>query len=121
MAKHYNCDKCPAYCCSYELIVVTPKDLVRLAKYFDVTEEEAKRRCTKKGKKKGERVLRHQKDEHFTTICQYLDTETRQCTIYEGRPEVCRDYPGEGRCGYYDFLKFERDAQEDPEWVARTN
>ena len=30
------------------------------------------------------------------------------------------DGPG-GRCGYYDFLSFERRAQEDPEYVATTD
>ncbi len=121
MAKLYDCDKCPAYCCSSDLIVVTRRDMKRLAKAFNISVERAERRFTKKGKKPGERVLRHQEDEHFGSICHNLDTETRRCTIYDARPEVCRDFPGEGRCGYYDFLAFEREAQEDPEWVARTD
>jgi len=29
----------------------------------------------------------------------------------------CRSFPGTTRCGYYDFLSFERRAQEDPEFV----
>ena len=32
-----------------------------------------------------------------------------------------RSFPGGGRCGYYDFLSFERRAQDDPEFVALTN
>jgi len=34
---------------------------------------------------------------------------------------ICRSYPGDGRCGYYDFLSAERRHQEDPELVAVTN
>ena len=34
---------------------------------------------------------------------------------------MCRSFPGGGRCGYYDFLSFERRAQEDDEFVALTN
>ena len=63
------------------------------------------------------RVLRHQKDEIFGTACQFLDLETRQCTIYDGRPEICREYPGGVRCGFYDFLMAERSSQNDPEYV----
>ena len=33
--------------------------------------------------------------------------------------EACRTYPG-GRCGYYDFLAFERRTQEDPEYISTT-
>jgi len=39
------------------------------------------------------------------------------CTIYDGRPEICRDYPGTRKCGYYEFLQFERMLQEDDEFV----
>ncbi len=34
------------------------------------------------------------------------------------RPGTCRKYPGSARCGYYEFLKFEREQQGDPEWIA---
>jgi len=122
----YDCLKCPGYCCSYPNIHTKPKDIRRLAEHFGVSEEEAKKRFTKKGfkedgMKKRPRVLRHQKDEHFGSICHFFDTEKRRCTIYKARPKICRDYPGRKRCGYYDFLMFERDAQEDPDYVAITN
>ena len=29
--------------------------------------------------------------------------------------------PGDGRCGYYDFLAFERRTQDDPEFIATTD
>lgn len=118
--KLYDCTKCPAYCCSYARIIVEDSDIERLARHHGMDVKTARKAFTKKGEEKGERILRHQPDEHFTTICRFLDLETRGCTIYEARPEVCREFPGDGRCGYWDFLTFERDAQEDPDWVSTT-
>ena len=111
----YDCTKCPAYCCSYDRIVVEKRDLNRLAKHFDVDVETAAKRFTKTVE--GEQVLRHQKDEVFGTICMFLDLKTRRCTIYEARPGVCHEYPDRPVCGYYEFLKWERRHQEDPEFV----
>jgi Fe-S-cluster containining protein len=116
----YSCARCPAYCCSYARIVVNKRDLARLAKHFGVEVKEAERRFTKKGYENGERILRHQDDEHYGTVCRFLDTETRNCTIYEARPKICRDFPGVNRCGYYDFLSFERRTQEDPDYISTT-
>jgi Fe-S-cluster containining protein len=120
MARYYDCNKCPAYCCSYARIIVEDEDIARLADHFGLKVKEARKQFTKKGEEEGERILRHQLDEHFTTICQFIDPKTRGCTVYEARPAICREFPGKGRCGYYDFLTFERNAQEDPDWVATT-
>ena len=114
----YDCDACPAYCCSYERIIVSKKDIRRLAKHHDVSVEKAHSKFTRKGEEKGERVLRHRRDETYGTVCRFLDRETRHCTVYDARPAICRDYPGTKRCGYYDFLCFERDLQGDSEMVA---
>ncbi len=65
--------------------------------------------------------MRRKKDEHYGKICRFFDTEERRCTIYAARPGVCRAFPGSARCGYYDFLSFERRAQNDPEFVAATD
>jgi Fe-S-cluster containining protein len=116
----YNCLKCPAYCCSYTRIIVTPADIRRLAKYHGISVAKAREKFTRKGYEKGERILRHKADEHFTTICRFVDSETRRCTIYEGRPKICREFPGTRHCGYYDFLAFERRTQEDPEYISTT-
>jgi uncharacterized protein len=116
----YDCDRCPAYCCSYARIEVKPRDIARLAKHFSITPLQATRRFTKLGEDEGEIILRHQKDEHFGTVCRFLDTTTRRCTIYEARPAVCREFPGAVRCGYYDFLSFERRNQEDEEYISTT-
>ena len=112
---HYDCSKCPAYCCSYEQIGVNRRDVKRLAKHFGIDEETAERRFTKI--KEGEIVLRHQKDEIYGSVCMFLDTKARRCTIYTARPGVCHDYPDAVRCGYYEFLRWERTHQGDPEFI----
>ena len=111
----YDCLKCPAYCCSYDRIIVENKDLRRLAKHFGIELETARRRFTKV--MEGEQVLRHQKDKIYGSICMFLDTKTRRCTIYDARPGVCHEYPDKPRCGYYDFLKWERAHQEDEKFI----
>ena len=115
----YDCTQCPGYCCSYPRIEVKPKDLRRLAKYFGVTEEVAARRFTRiyDDDGKPERILRHQKDTVYATICRFFDTELRRCTIYAARPDVCREYPNGTTCGYYTFLKFERKHQQDDSFI----
>jgi Fe-S-cluster containining protein len=117
MAPSYDCGLCPAYCCSYPRVIVSKRDLRRLAKHFGVDLETARSKYTKKGEEQGERVLRHRKDQFYKSVCRFLDPAGRHCTVYEARPGICREYPGEPRCGYFDFLSFERRAQEDPEFI----
>jgi len=119
VAALYNCAKCPGYCCSYPLIALTKKDVQRLAEHFGLGFRAAKAKFTKA--QYGEKyAMRRKKDEHFGRICQFFDTENRRCSIYKVRPSICRSFPGGGRCGYYDFLMFERKAQEDNDFVATT-
>ena len=117
---YYRCDKCPAYCCTYTEIEVTARDIERLAKRFSLGYRDAEERFTKYDAKEKVRLLRHQKDTVFATVCMFLDRKTRRCTVYESRPGVCRDYPDSSRCGYYDFLRFERAHQADPDFIALT-
>ncbi len=116
----YNCSKCPGYCCSYPLIALTRRDVERLAKHFGLSFRQARKKFTVE--KDGEKfAMRRKRDEHFGRICHFFDTDERRCTVYQARPSVCRSFPGDGRCGYYEFLKFERSTQEDPEYVSITN
>ncbi len=114
----YDCSKCPAYCCTYPRTPVTEADVRRLAKGLGKPVAVVRDKHTKVVD--GERVLRHKQDEIFDTCCNFLDKETRQCTVYKHRPHICRSFPGTVRCGYYDFLTFERRAQDDPEYIALT-
>lgn len=125
MKPRYDCSRCPGYCCSYPRIELRPDDLQRLAKHLGISEKKAKKCFIKSGDKRRTKrdfagVLRHRKDDIFGTICIFFDREARRCGVYDARPEICRDYPGQKRCGYYEFLRFERKAQEDPDYIALT-
>jgi Fe-S-cluster containining protein len=107
---YFDCNKCPAFCCSvYERVRVTKRDVARLAKHFGVPFEVAWRRYTKDYE--NERVLKRVKDYIFEETCMFLDQRTRRCTVYHSRPGTCREYPNRSRCAYYDLLQFERKQQ----------
>ena len=116
----YSCAKCPAYCCTYTEIEVTSRDIERLARHFGLTYAAAEERFTKPDAKKTLRMMRHRQDKVFDSACMMLDQDKRRCTVYEARPGVCRKYPDSTRCGYYDFLRFEREQQGDETMVALT-
>jgi uncharacterized protein len=115
----YDCKKCPGYCCSYPLIEIEKRDVKRLAKYFGLALREARKKFTRKDPE-ATYALRRKADKHFGRICMFFDTDKRQCTIYEARPSTCRKYPDVPRCGYYEFLKFERGQQDDPDNIPST-
>lgn len=114
---NYNCGKCPGYCCTYAWIRVTRRDITRLAKHFKLDYEVAERRFTINEPQYGHRILRHREDSIFQTICRFFDQENRQCGIYEHRPELCRNWPTDNHCGFYDFLKWERKHQDDETFI----
>ena len=116
----YSCSKCPAYCCSYPEIEVTPRDIERLARHLGLPYGVAEERFTKYDAAEKVRGLRHQEDEFFGQVCRFFDVKARRCTVYEARPHTCRDYPYGKSCGYYQFLKFERDLQDDGKFIAMT-
>ena len=99
---------------------MTSRDIERLAKHFDLPYRVAEERFTKADPKEKVRLLRHREDKVFDTVCGFLDQKTRRCTVYHARPGVCREYPDSPRCGYYEFLKFERAHQDDPKFIALT-
>ncbi|MBM3344550.1 MAG: YkgJ family cysteine cluster protein [Betaproteobacteria bacterium] len=114
----YDCSKCPGYCCSYDQIEISEFDVKRLAKHLSLSPAATEKRYTKIDD--GKVVLRHHADESFTSICIFFDSEKRRCTVYEARPRTCRTYPYGAKCGYYEFLKFEREHQDDEDFVATT-
>jgi Fe-S-cluster containining protein len=119
-AVKYSCLKCPGYCCSYSEIEITKRDIARLARHFGLEYAQAEARFTKADPIRDIRMLRHRKDHIFDSTCMLFDQQARRCTVYEARPSVCRAYPDTSHCGYYDFLKFERAQQGDPDFIART-
>jgi Fe-S-cluster containining protein len=114
---NYNCAECPGYCCTYTWIKVTKRDIKRLAKRFDLDYEVAERRYTVFEPEFGHRIMRHRKDNTYKTICRFFDQEKRCCGIYEDRPDLCRTWPSDNHCGFYDFMKWEREHQGDDTFV----
>jgi len=109
---YYDCNKCPAYCCSiYDRVQVTKRDIKRLAKHFGVDVATAQKKFTTTWQ--DEPILRRKADPIFGKACKFLDPETRKCTIYHARPLVCREFPARARCAYYDLLTFEKTQQGD--------
>ncbi len=47
---------------------------------------------------------------HYT--CRFFDRDTRLCTAYESRPDMCRDYPNGKPCRWCDFDPNERKTGE---------
>ena len=115
----FDCSKCPGYCCSHARIAVTEHDIRRLARHFGVSERAARRKLTYRYRAGDidERILRHHKDAIFNSVCRLFDRETRRCTVYAARPNVCRKYPYGNTCGYYGFLRFERSFHDDDEFI----
>ena len=115
----FDCSKCPGYCCSHGRIAVSDFDIARLAKHFGVAVAKARKKFTYRFKTRDtdEQILRHHRDTVYATICRFFDTKERRCTVYEARPNVCRKYPYGNQCGYYDFLKFEREHQDDEDYI----
>lgn len=115
----YDCSQCPGYCCSYARIAVSDFDIERLARHFGIGIREARRKFTYRYKTSevDEQLLRHRKDHVYKSTCRFFDQDARRCTVYEARPSVCRIYPDHRSCGYFDFLKFEREQQGDDEFI----
>jgi len=115
----YNCSKCPGYCCSYPVIPLTKKDVQRLADHFGLGFKDARKKFTKVD---GDEpyAMRRKADTHYGAVCRFFDGSERRCTIYTARPAICRQYPGGKSCGYFDFLRAERNSQEDPAHIAST-
>lgn len=119
----FDCSQCPGYCCSYPRIVTEAADRERLAQHLGLSVDELMRthlqRYTFETEDESidEWILQHREDEIYGSVCGFLDVEARRCTVYEGRPEICRLYPSGRRCGYFDFLRFERRQQGDATFV----
>lgn len=100
------CRTCHASCCTLP-VEVQPVDLVRMGLIDAFELEEDPKLIARQLKKKG--IIEHysQKTGKFTLTrmasgdCLYLDTVSRRCTIYQQRPDTCRNHPRIGpRSGY---------------------
>lgn len=116
--KLYDCGQCPGYCCCYPIIETTGADIQRLAKFLGLTESDVRKEyIVKESPRKNKLRMRH--DELFDTdACCFFDQKRRRCSIYAGRPQICRDHPGPKpnlagdepgtRCEWYDRMRIEQ-------------
>jgi len=100
------CKACRAYCCRLP-VEVGIQDLIRLGVISEFDRQEPLKSIAKKLKKEGVVSRLHHKTEKLTLVqmangdCLYLDPLDRKCTIYEKRPDTCRNHPHVGpRPGY---------------------
>lgn len=103
------CAGCQGWCCRLP-VEVRVEDLVRMEIIAAFEADEAPKVLAKRLRKSG--VIDHFnfKNSLFTLArrangdCIYLDALNRRCTIYERRPQTCRNHPAVGpRPGYCAF------------------
>jgi Fe-S-cluster containining protein len=103
------CRHCAACCCSLPVEVKGP-DLVRMGAIEDFDLAEDPKHIARRLMKKGLIEHFHARTATFTLArrasgdCIHLDNATRRCTIYDRRPDTCRNHPWIGpRAGYCAF------------------
>ncbi len=107
------CHDCHAGCCTLP-VEVRAEDLVRMELIDPFESAEAPKKIAKRLMKEG--VIDHFnfKNELFTLSrranddCIYIDGLTRRCTIYDKRPQTCRNHPLVGpRSGFCSYRRRE--------------
>ncbi|MEL0168863.1 MAG: YkgJ family cysteine cluster protein [Pseudomonadaceae bacterium] len=100
------CDSCNASCCTLP-VEVRIGDLIRLGLVDEFEREEPLKQIAKRLQRDGVVERFHQKSGIFTLSrmsnddCLFLDARSRRCTVYDKRPETCRNHPQIGpRPGY---------------------
>ena len=92
------CTQCKAGCCTMP-VEVKGEDLVRLNLITSDELENSVKKAAKKLKKSG--VISSYRDgtdffmltQKSNGDCYFLDLKTRFCTVYDLRPETCRNFP----------------------------
>ena len=95
------CDNCVANCCRMP-VEATLDDLVRMEVLDPFELQEPLKRIARKLKQAG--VVEHYNPSRaiFTLTrrpnldCTFLDPQSRRCTIYQKRPQICRAHPQVG-------------------------
>ncbi len=109
--KQGMCDDCVANCCRMP-VEAKLSDLIRMGVVDAFEAEEQPKKIAKRLKKEG--LIEHfnGKREVFTLArransdCMYLHPTTRRCTIYNVRPDICREHPQVGpRPGFCAYEK----------------
>lgn len=93
-----NCTKCRANCCAMP-VEVKVSDLIRLELTTVDEAENSIKKLAKRLKKEGYITSYREGTEFFmltqrpNSDCYFLDSKTRLCTVYEKRPDTCRQFP----------------------------
>lgn len=100
------CYSCHSTCCTLP-VEVRLSDLIRIGVVDAFEKDEPAKNIAKRLQKDGIVERFNQKTGIFTLTrlsnndCLYLDRKTRLCTIYDQRPDTCRNHPRVGpRPGY---------------------
>lgn len=100
------CYSCHSTCCTLP-VEVRLSDLIRIGVVDAFEKDEPAKNIAKRLQKDGIVERFNQKSGIFTLTrlsnndCLYLDRKTRLCTIYDKRPDTCRNHPRVGpRPGY---------------------
>lgn len=100
------CEGCWAGCCTLP-VEASAADLVRLGVLEVIEAAQITKAVVRRLEKSGILDRYIQKTGIFllaqraNSDCVYLDAKTRRCTVYDRRPEVCRQFPKIGpRPGY---------------------
>ncbi len=95
------CDDCRANCCRLA-VQATVDDLIRLGWIEPLEATKSLKGIARELQQAG--VIEHYNPSlsRFTLArranldCVFLDAQTRRCTVYAARPEICRDFPEVG-------------------------
>lgn len=105
------CNACVASCCSLP-VEVKAADLVRMELMDEFELQDDLKLVARRLKKAGIVEHFHSKSETFTLArmangdCLYLHPQKRRCTVYQQRPDTCRNHPHIGpRPGFCAFRK----------------
>lgn len=109
--KKRMCNDCMATCCSLP-VEIKPADLVRMEMMAACEEEDDLRYIARRLMKAGVVEHYHHRSATLTLArmangdCRFLDSGSRRCTIYEKRPDTCRNHPQIGpRPGYCAYTR----------------
>ncbi len=91
-----ECARCPGHCCYGRpgaVLLITARDINRLARHFGITDQEVRRRYLKN------RYTFKVGTDH---ACVFLATDrsSQRCTVYAARPDQCRRFPYGRPCPY---------------------
>lgn len=105
------CRDCVSSCCTLP-VEVRIGDLIRMGLADEFEREEPAKHIARRLEKAGITAHFSHRHEVFTLSqrssgdCLYLHPQTRLCTIYEKRPDTCRNHPGIGpRPGFCAYRK----------------